>query len=92
MRKISLRIARIFYLLYFSAPLLAAEPTFIESSKKEGEVVRYTTMSVPESAQFPALFEEQYPLVKVIIVRAGIETSRAAVTDSILRGGENCHL
>jgi hypothetical protein len=50
MRKISLRIARIFYLFYFSSPLLAAEPTFIEFSKKEGEVVWYTTMSVPESA------------------------------------------
>jgi iron(III) transport system substrate-binding protein len=71
MRKICCGIAGMVYLFSFCLPLSGAEPTLVEASKKDGEVVWYTTMSVPESTQLAAIFEKQYPFVKVRIVRAG---------------------
>ncbi len=42
-----------------------------EEAKKEGKVVWYTVLSVPESRKLADIFEERYPNVKVEIVRSG---------------------
>jgi iron(III) transport system substrate-binding protein len=40
-------------------------------AKKEGRVSWYTTVSIPESQQFAALFQQQFPSIKVDIIRSG---------------------
>lgn len=42
-----------------------------DAAKKEGKVVWYTTLSVPESRKLADMFEERHPDVKVEIVRSG---------------------
>ncbi len=42
-----------------------------DAAKKEGKVVWYTVLSVPESRKLADMFEERYPGVKVEIVRSG---------------------
>jgi ABC-type Fe3+ transport system substrate-binding protein len=51
------------------APSAAAD--LVEDAKKEGEVVWYSTLSVPESRRLADLFEQRYPFLKVKIVRSG---------------------
>ena len=48
-----------------------ANPDLIAQAKKEGQVVWYTTVSIPESKQFIDLFEKQYPFIKVDLLRSG---------------------
>src|SRR4026208_2198462 len=48
-----------------------ANPDLIAQAKKEGRVVWYTTVSIPESKQFVDMFEKQYPFIKVDLLRSG---------------------
>jgi len=48
-----------------------ANPDLIAQAKKEGRVVWYTTVSIPESKQFIDMFEKQYPFIKVDLLRSG---------------------
>ena len=48
-----------------------ANPDLIAQAKKEGRVVWYTTVSIPESKQFADMFEKQYPFIKVDLLRSG---------------------
>ncbi len=54
-----------------SALSQGANPDLIAQSKKEGRVVWYTTVSIPESKQFADMFEKQYPFIKVDLLRSG---------------------
>jgi ABC-type Fe3+ transport system substrate-binding protein len=46
-------------------------PDLVERAKREGQVVWYTTVSIPESQEFAALFKQQFPSINVDIVRTG---------------------
>jgi iron(III) transport system substrate-binding protein len=48
-----------------------ANPELIAQAKKEGRIVWYTTVSIPESKQFADMFEKQYPFIKVDLLRSG---------------------
>ena len=48
-----------------------ANPDLVAQAKKEGRVVWYTTVSIPESKQLIDLFERQYPFIKVDLLRSG---------------------
>jgi len=57
-----------------NAPLAVAQvahPDLVAQAKKEGRVVWYTTVSIPESKQLIDLFERQYPFIKVDLLRSG---------------------
>ena len=43
----------------------------VAQAKKEGRVVWYTTVSIPEAKQFIDMFEKQYPFIKVDLLRSG---------------------
>ncbi len=43
----------------------------IESARKEGELVWYTTMSSDQSNAFMALFQQKYPFLKPSVIRLG---------------------
>ena len=49
----------------------AGNPELVAQAKKEGAVVWYTTISVPEAKEFADAFEKQFPFVKVEIFRSG---------------------
>lgn len=46
-------------------------PELVAQAKKEGRLVWYTTLSVPEAKQFAGIFESRFPFVKVEIFRSG---------------------
>jgi ABC-type Fe3+ transport system substrate-binding protein len=46
-------------------------PDLIAQAKKEGRVVWYTTVSIPESKQLADMFEKQHPFIKVDLLRSG---------------------
>lgn len=48
-----------------------ANPDLVAQAKKEGRVVWYTTVSIPESKLFVDMFEKQYPFIKVDLLRSG---------------------
>ena len=54
-----------------TAPSQVANSDLIAQAKKEGRVVWYTTVSIPESKQFADMFEKQYPFIKVDLLRSG---------------------
>jgi iron(III) transport system substrate-binding protein len=49
----------------------AGNPELIAQAKKEGALVWYTTISVPEAKDFADAFEKQFPPIKVEIFRSG---------------------
>jgi len=48
-----------------------ANPELISQAKKEGRVVWYTTVSIPEAKTFIDMFEKEYPFIKVDLLRSG---------------------
>ena len=46
-------------------------PELVGQATREGRVVWYTTLSIPESKQFADMFEKKFPFVKVEIFRSG---------------------
>ncbi len=54
-----------------SALSQVGNPELISQAKEEGKVSWYTTVSIPESQQFAALFQQQFPGIKVDIIRSG---------------------
>jgi ABC-type Fe3+ transport system substrate-binding protein len=48
-----------------------ANPEFVNQAKKEGALVWYTTISIPEAKEFADAFEKQFPFIKVDIFRSG---------------------
>jgi hypothetical protein len=48
-----------------------ANPDLLMQAQKEGRVSWYTTVSIPESQEFAALFRRQFPAIQVDIVRTG---------------------
>ncbi|MGZ9215375.1 MAG: hypothetical protein ACXW53_26075, partial [Candidatus Binatia bacterium] len=60
--------------LLLNGPLAFAQVAhadLVAQAKKEGRVVWYTTVSIPESKQLIDLFERQYPFIKVDLLRSG---------------------
>ena len=49
----------------------AANPELVNQAKKEGALVWYTTISIPEAKEFADAFEKQFPFIKVDIFRSG---------------------
>src|SRR6266540_5042060 len=66
-------LSMIVVLLVCSIPAHAqvTNPELIAQAKKEGRVIWYTTVSIPESKQFMDMFEKQYPFIKVDLLRSG---------------------
>ena len=58
-------------LFWLSSVQAQSNPEIIAKAKKEGRVVWYTTVSIPESQQFAALFQKQFPSINVDIIRTG---------------------
>jgi hypothetical protein len=75
---------------YFSlAHAQASNPDLIAQAKKEARVAWYTTVSIPESQEFAALFQKQFPFLKVDIISTG---SSALVTRMISEHNAGKHL
>ena len=53
--------------------------THIEQAKKEGEVVWYTAMNVPDAEELRAPFVERHPFLKLTVLRATGEKVRTRV-------------
>ena len=49
----------------------SADSKLIESAKKEGQLVYYTTMTLDQSKQTVDRFEKRYPFLKVTLFRTG---------------------
>jgi iron(III) transport system substrate-binding protein len=62
-------------LVFFGFASLAraqlGNPELIAQAKKEGALVWYTTLSVPEAKEFVEVFEKRFPFIKVEIFRSG---------------------
>lgn len=72
-----------------SAIAQVANPELIAQAKKEGRVTWYTTVSIPESQQFSALFQQQFSSIQVDIIRSG---SGAIVNRIVSEYNANKHL
>ena len=57
--------------VYSPASAQEASSTVINKAKEEGKVVFYTTMSLPEVQGLSAIFEKQYPPIRVEVFRSG---------------------
>src|SRR5919106_4121950 len=51
----------------------AHQASLVESAKKEGRLVWYTSMAIDTSKPLLDAFEKQYPFIKAELVRAGEE-------------------
>ncbi len=72
----------IFALLFlFSGTNLRAQPfpTIVEGAKKEGKLVFYTVLTVPESRALLAAFEKKYPFVQTELFRLEGDKMRARI-------------
>jgi iron(III) transport system substrate-binding protein len=71
--KLVMAILTLFLLLIWNSPAPAqdSKPAGINRAKEEGKVVFYTTMSMPEVQSLSAIFEKQYPPIKVEPFRSG---------------------
>jgi len=49
----------------------AGNPQLVAQAKKEGSLMWYTTISIPEAKEFADAFEKQFPFVKIEIFRSG---------------------
>ena len=47
----------------------AGNPQLVAQAKKEGSLMWYTTISIPEAKEFADAFEKQFPFVKIEIFR-----------------------
>ena len=56
---------------YSPASAQEARSAVINKAKDEGKVVFYTTMSLPEVQGLSAIFEKQYPPIRVEVFRSG---------------------
>ena len=74
-RGIKMRMPRLlaFAVLGFASPAhaQAVNPELVNQAKKEGALVWYTTISIPEAKEFADAFEKQFPFIKVDIFRSG---------------------
>jgi iron(III) transport system substrate-binding protein len=72
----------IFALLFlFTTTTLHAEssPAVIEGAKKEGKLVYYTVLSIPESRKVVAAFEKKYPFIRGELFRLEGDKMRARI-------------
>ncbi len=67
----ALALTFVFVELVASARGQSANPEFVNHAKKEGALVWYTTISIPEAKEFADAFEKQFPFIKVDIFRSG---------------------
>jgi iron(III) transport system substrate-binding protein len=66
-----LRVAALMLMPAAAAFSQTGNPELLAQARKEGRVVWYTTVSIPESKQFVDMFEKQYPFMKVDLLRSG---------------------
>ena len=72
MMRLGMAIFALLLLLLGNSPLSAQDAgQAIIKAKEEGKVVFYTTMSLPEVQGLSAIFEKQYPPIKVEPFRSG---------------------
>jgi iron(III) transport system substrate-binding protein len=67
----SITVALITFLAVSRTHSQEQDPKILESARKEGEVVWYTTMSLDQSKQFADHFHKKYPFVKPVVFRTG---------------------
>lgn len=68
-------------LFLFAVPSLRAQslPGTVEGAKKEGKLVYYTVLTLPESQALVAAFEKKYPFVKTELFRLEGDKMRAKI-------------
>jgi iron(III) transport system substrate-binding protein len=71
MRWITILLPAVLLLCFAPVEAQLVNPDLIAQAKKEGRVAWYTTVSIPESQEFAALFQKQNPFIKVDIIRTG---------------------
>lgn len=69
------------FLFLFALPPLGAQslPGTVEGAKKEGKLVFYTVLTLPESRALVAAFEKKYPFVKTDLFRLEGDKMRAKI-------------
>ncbi len=70
----SLGFALVWLIVYFvPADSFAqlTDPKIVESAKKEGEIIWYTSMAVDQSKLLMDAFQKKYPAIKPVLVRLG---------------------
>lgn len=80
--KISNRVRAAFScLLLFAVTSLHAQssPAIVEGAKKEGKLVYYTVLSLPESRALVSAFEKKYPFVKTELFRLEGDKMRSKI-------------
>jgi len=76
------------YLALFTASSVHAQPhpSVIEGAKKEGKLVYYTVLTLPESRALVAAFEKQYPFVKTELFRLEGDKMRSKIATEARAG------
>src|SRR5207253_5179059 len=73
--QMTIKLWRLVGLIFFGfgsfAQAQVGNPELIAQANKEGGLVWYTTISVPEAKEFADAFEKQFPPIKVEIFRSG---------------------
>jgi len=66
------------------APCASSDPAVIEAAKKEGRLVRYTTLQADEDLQLSRAFEKLYPFIKteLLPIKGGIALINRLVTEA----------
>ena len=76
------------YAALFTATSLYAQsnPSVIEGAKKEGKLVYYTVLTLPESRALVAAFEKKYPFVKTELFRLEGDKMRSKIATEARAG------
>ncbi|MDP2604426.1 MAG: extracellular solute-binding protein [Deltaproteobacteria bacterium] len=75
-------------LLLFAVTTLHAQssPSLVEAAKKEGKLVYYTVLTLPESRTLVTAFEKKYPFIKTELFRLEGDNMRAKIATEARAG------
>ena len=76
----------LFSIFYVSSVFAQPSPDLIEGAKKEGKLVFYTVLLVPENRALLAGFEKKYPFIKTEQFRLGAEKMRTKIITEFRAG------
>ena len=75
-------------LFFFAVTTLHAQssPSLVEAAKKEGQLVYYTVLTLPESRALVTAFEKKYPFIKTDLFRLEGDKMRAKIATEARAG------
>jgi hypothetical protein len=75
-------------LFFFAVTTLHAQssPSLVEAAKKEGKLVYYTVLTLPESRALVTAFEKKYPFIKTELFRLEGDKMRAKIATEARAG------